>query len=211
MEQPAPDETSEREPISLDRVRSRFLDAEAKLIEAAESIESVRAAATEMREAREGLASAAGDVREMAEALERARASVEAAVGALQGGVEALRLSDPAEVRRQLVELSGGLTGLETGISDRFSAMEERDGAFSSGVSQLSGETRTAVEGVQQKVAELQASTSRALNGAQERMEAIAAFAADTRRVTRRDVWVTAVLAALPSLVVIVLLLTRSA
>jgi hypothetical protein len=111
-------------PITLEEVRTRFLEAESKLREATAAVEELRAGAEGMATTRETLALGARHLSELSTALTDVGGGLAENADQLRQGVDALRLSDPAEVRRQLDELAEAVAANQVVNSERLGQLE---------------------------------------------------------------------------------------
>ena len=110
--------------VSLDEVRERFLEAEARLGDAAKAIQAIEDAATRVGAARESLTSAGEEIRGLAGQFSEVAASLGANAEELRRGVDAIRLGDPAAVRREIEELDAAFTAFQSVVGERFDANE---------------------------------------------------------------------------------------
>ena len=115
---------TEPSPISLDEVRERFLEAEARLGDAAKAIQTIEDAATRVGAARESLTSAGEEIRRLAGQFSEVASSLGANAEELRRGVDAIRLGDPAAVRREIEELDAAFTAFQSVVGERFEASE---------------------------------------------------------------------------------------
>jgi hypothetical protein len=110
--------------LSLDDVRARFVDAETSLTEMAASIRSIEGAAERLVGAREGVAEASQHLAALAGSLGEVTSSLATNAQHLREGVDAIRLGDPAAVRRQIEELDSAFTAMQAVMGERFGAIE---------------------------------------------------------------------------------------
>ena len=110
--------------VSLEEVRERFLEAEARLGDAAKAIQAIEDAATRVGAARESLTSAGEEIRGLAGQFTEVAASLGANAEELRRGVDAIRLGDPAAVRREIEELDAAFTAFQSVVGERFDASE---------------------------------------------------------------------------------------
>src|SRR3712207_347091 len=96
---------TEQASLTLDDVRQRFLEAQAQLTDASGAIEAIRQSAEKLGSAREGLADAGTQVAAMAERFGAVADAMDENAQQLLLGVEAIRLGDPAAIRREIQEL----------------------------------------------------------------------------------------------------------
>lgn len=110
--------------VSLDEVRQRFSEAEARLGEAANAIHAIEDAASRVGSARESLTSAGNEIRGLASQFGDVASSLTENAEELRRGVDAIRLGDPAAVRRQIEELDASFTAMQSVMADRFGGIE---------------------------------------------------------------------------------------
>lgn len=120
--------------VSLGEVRERFLEAEARLGEASKAIQAIEDAATRVGAARESLSAAGNEIRGLAGQFADVASSLTQNAEELRRGVDAIRLGDPAEVRRQIEELDAAFTALQSVITERLAALDASQGALSATV-----------------------------------------------------------------------------
>lgn len=113
-------------PPTLDDVRQRFLDAETNLAGIGSTLERLAGAAAGIGEARQSIDQAGTALNDLANGLADTASELEANAVALRQGVDAIRLGDPAEVRRQLSELDAGFTAFQATVIERLTALEAR-------------------------------------------------------------------------------------
>ena len=111
---------TESSTISLEEVRSRFLEAEARLGDAAAAIRSIEDAGNRVGAARESLTAAGEEIHGLAGRFGDVASSLTENAEELRRGVDAIRLGDPAAVRRQIEELDAAFTAMQSVTSDRF-------------------------------------------------------------------------------------------
>ena len=111
---------TESSTISLEEVRSRFLEAEARLGDAAAAIRSIEDAGNRVGAARESLTAAGEEIHGLAGRFGDVASSLTENAEELRRGVDAIRLGDPAAVRRQIEELDATFTAMQSVTSDRF-------------------------------------------------------------------------------------------
>lgn len=122
---------------TLDDVRQRFLDAETHLAGIGSTLERLSGAAAGIGQARQSLDQAGTALGALAATLGETADGLEANAAALRQGVDAIRLGDPAEVRRQLSELDAAFGAFQATVTDGQAAMidglktlEERQSAL---------------------------------------------------------------------------------
>lgn len=128
--------------LTLDDVRARFLEAEARLGDAAAAIKSIETATERLASAREGLADAGQQLAGLAGSLGEVAAALTDNAQHLREGVDAIRLGDPAAIRRQIEELDSAFTALQAVLGDRLTAIEGSTAEASQEVTRLSGSAR---------------------------------------------------------------------
>ncbi len=120
---------AEREPapvISLDEVRSRFIEAEDHLRRVAASITAAEAAGTELRQSRESLTAAADALIAVAGEVGKAATGFADHDAALARAIELLAAADPASVREDLALLrSMAIENREAAARQRVEIAEE--------------------------------------------------------------------------------------
>jgi hypothetical protein len=115
---------TEQAPLTLDDVRLRFLDAQAQLADAASAVEVIRESAERLGAAREGLADAGAQVVALAERFGSVADTMAENAERLREGVDAIRLGDPAAIRRQIEELDAAFTALQAVLIERLTRIE---------------------------------------------------------------------------------------
>lgn len=125
---------TEQTTVSLEEVRERFLEAETRLGEAAKAIQAIDDAATRVGAARESLSAAGDEIRALAGQFADVASSLSENAEELRRGVDAIRLGDPAAVRRQIEELDAAFTALQSVMADRFGALEASQSALGVGI-----------------------------------------------------------------------------
>lgn len=116
--------------VSLDEVRTRFLEAEARLGDAANAIRSIEDAASQVGAARGSLTAAGEQIRGLAGQFGDVASALSENAEELRRGVDAIRLGDPAEVRRQIEELDAAFTAMQSVMADRFKGIESSNKAI---------------------------------------------------------------------------------
>jgi chromosome segregation ATPase len=124
--------------VSLEEVRARFLEAEARLEEASEAVATIEAAAASLGSTRESLSTAGDQVAGLATRFGDVADSLGENATHLREGVDAIRLGDPAAIRRQIEELDEAFTAMQAVTGERMTAVE-------TSITKL-GEQLTAVE-----------------------------------------------------------------
>ena len=123
--------TTEREAgaITLEAVRTRFLDAETALADANRAITAIQGASMMIGEAKDSVTTSAGQLGALASALADMTGVLGDNATALREGVDAIRLGDPAEVRRMLSELDEAFTAFQATTGERLEtlATQQRD------------------------------------------------------------------------------------
>lgn len=122
--------TTERQvgAVGLEEVRARFLDAEQALSDANRAITTIQGASAQIGGASQSVTDAATKLGGLASSLGDLTATLaENAVG-LREGVDAIRLGDPAEVRRMLSELDAAFTAYQSTVVQRLDSAEARQG-----------------------------------------------------------------------------------
>jgi chromosome segregation ATPase len=115
---------------TLDDVRQRFLDAETSLSGIGATLERLSGAAAGIGQARQSIDQAGASLGQLATRLSETAAELGANAVALREGVDAIRLGDPAEVRRQLNELDAGFGAFQGLVVERLTAIESRQSAL---------------------------------------------------------------------------------
>lgn len=110
--------------VSLEEVRDRFLQAETRLGDAANAIQAIETAATQIGSSRESLMTAGTEIRALAGQFSDVASSLTTNADELRRGVDAIRLGDPAAVRRQIEELDAAFTAMQSVMVDRFTHIE---------------------------------------------------------------------------------------
>jgi ABC-type transporter Mla subunit MlaD len=110
--------------LSLDEVRARFLEAETRLTETTAAIKSIEGAAERLAGAREGVTEASQQLAVLAGSLGEVTSALTTNAQHLREGVDAIRLGDPAAIRRQIEELDSAFTAMQSVMGDRFGAIE---------------------------------------------------------------------------------------
>ena len=126
--------TDQTNQVSLEEVRVRFLDAEARLSEAATAVGAIQEAAERLGAAREGLGAAGTRLSELAGSMDQVASSLADNATNLREGVDAIRAGDPAEIKRQIEELDAAFTALQSVVGERLTRLEEQGAAISSDV-----------------------------------------------------------------------------
>lgn len=128
--------------VSLDEVRERFLEAEVRLGDAATAIRAIEDAAIRVGAARESLTSAGDEIRGLAGQFGNVASSLTENAEELRRGVDAIRLGDPAEVRRQIGELDASFSAMQSVLSERFGSLEAGQAAAAESARAARTETR---------------------------------------------------------------------
>jgi hypothetical protein len=115
---------TEQAPLTLDDVRQRFLEAQAQLTDASGAIEAIRQSADRLGAAREGLADAGKEVARLAERFGTVADAMADNAQRLMEGVEAIRLGDPAAIRREIQELDAAFTPFQSVMLGRLAPIE---------------------------------------------------------------------------------------
>jgi hypothetical protein len=123
--------TEQTNQISLEEVRVRFLDAEARLSEAATAVGAIQAAAERLGSAREGLGAAGERLGELAASMGDIASSLADNAIRLREGVDAIRAGDPAEIKRRIEELDAAFTAMQSVVGDRLTKLDEQGAAIS--------------------------------------------------------------------------------
>lgn len=123
--------TDQTNQISLEDVRVRFLDAEARLSEAATAVGAIQEAAERLGAAREGLGAAGARLGDLAGAMGEVASSLADNATHLREGVDAIRAGDPAEIKRQIEELDAAFTAMQSVVGDRMTKLEQQGAAIS--------------------------------------------------------------------------------
>lgn len=116
--------------VSLDEIRQRFVEAEARLGDAAKAIRVIDDAAMRVGAARESLTSAGDEIRGLAGKFGDVAAALTENAEELRRGVDAIRLGDPAAVRRQIEELDASFTAMQSVMAQRFGGIEDAQTAL---------------------------------------------------------------------------------
>jgi hypothetical protein len=120
--------------VSLEEVRTRFLDSEARLSEAAAAVSSIQEAADRIGSAREGLVATSAQLGGLAGSLGDVASSLAENAIHLREGVDAIRAGDPAEIKRQIEELDAAFTAMQSVTGDRLAKLEQLSTALTSAV-----------------------------------------------------------------------------
>jgi hypothetical protein len=112
--------------ITLEAVRTRFLEAETALADANRAITAIQGASVMIGEAKESVTVSAGQLGALAAALSDMTGVLGDNATALREGVDAIRLGDPAEVRRMLSELDEAFTAFQATTGDRLEALAKQ-------------------------------------------------------------------------------------
>lgn len=120
--------------VSLDEVRTRFMEAEARLGDAANAIRSIEDAASQIGAARGSLTAAGEQIRGLAGQFGDVASSLSENAEELRRGVDAIRLGDPAAVRRQIEELDAAFTAMQSVMADRFKGIETVNATLADGL-----------------------------------------------------------------------------
>lgn len=110
--------------VSLDEVRQRFSEAEARLGDAAKAVQAIEDAASRVGAARESFTTAGTEIRGLAGQFGDVASSLTENAEELRRGVDAIRLGDPAAVRREIEELDAAFTAMQSVMADRFGGIE---------------------------------------------------------------------------------------
>jgi chromosome segregation ATPase len=110
--------------LSLDDVRERFVEARAQLADASSSIGAIREAAQSLGQSRESLLGAGSRITELAERFGAVADAMAENAERLREGVDAIRLGDPAAIRRQIEELDAAFTALQSVSGERLTRIE---------------------------------------------------------------------------------------
>jgi len=129
-------------PPTLDDVRQRFLDAETHLAGIGSTLERLSGAAAGIGQARQSLDQAGNALGQLAASLGETASELEANAAALRQGVDAIRLGDPAEVRRQLSELDAGFSAFQAIVIERLTAVEGHQSTLDRTVNAATEESR---------------------------------------------------------------------
>ncbi len=129
--------TIETPALTLDEVRTRFLAAEESLGEAARAVAAIQGAAGQIAAARDGLAMSSTKIGELAASLSDLGAGLGENAVALREGVDAIRLGDPAELRRLIQELDAAFTAFQASVGERLEVIEQTESAASQQVRSL--------------------------------------------------------------------------
>lgn len=117
--------------ISLEDVRVRFMEAEARLTEAAAAVASIEGAAERLGEARDGVIGAGQQLGRLAESMGEIATALTTNATHLREGVDAIRAGDPAEIKRRIEELDASFTATQVVMVERFDGVQAAlDGGF---------------------------------------------------------------------------------
>jgi hypothetical protein len=130
-------------PPTLEDVRQRFLDAETHLAGIGSTLERLSGAAAGIGQARQSLDGAGAALADLATNLGETANELEANATALRQGVDAIRLGDPAEVRRVLHELDGSFGAFQRTVIERFTAVEASQAELKRAVGSVLEESRS--------------------------------------------------------------------
>ena len=131
--------------VSLEEVRERFLEAEARLGDAAKAIQAIEEAATRVGAARESLTSAGDEIRGLAGQFAEVASALSENADHLRRGVDAIRMGDPAAVRRQIEELDAAFTAMQSTVVERFGNIETSQATAGSTLETISARSRSAI------------------------------------------------------------------
>lgn len=112
--------------ITLEAVRTRFLEAETALADANCAITAIQGASMMIGEAKDSVTTSAGQLGALASALADMTGLLGENATALREGVDAIRLGDPAEVRRMLSELDEAFTAFQATTGERLEALAKQ-------------------------------------------------------------------------------------
>lgn len=115
---------TESAPLTLDDVRLRFLEAQSQLADAGSAVEAIRQSSERLGAARDGLAGAGAEVARLAERFGAVADNLAENADRLHQGVEAIRLGDPAAIRREIEELDAAFTAMQGVFGDRLKTIE---------------------------------------------------------------------------------------
>jgi hypothetical protein len=130
-------------PPTLEDVRQRFLDAETHLAGIGSTLERLSGAAAGIGQARQSLDGAGTALADLATNLGETANELEANATALRQGVDAIRLGDPAEVRRLLYELDASFSAFQKTVIERFTAVETSHAEIKRAVRSVLEESRS--------------------------------------------------------------------
>ncbi len=123
--------------ITLEAVRTRFLEAETALADANRAITAIQGASMMIGEAKDSVTTSAGQLGALASALADMTGLLGENATALREGVDAIRLGDPAEVRRMLSELDEAFTAFQATTGERLEALGGQQEDFGVGLAAL--------------------------------------------------------------------------
>ena len=112
--------------ITLEAVRTRFLEAETALADANRAITAIQGASMMIGEAKDSVTTSAGQLGALASALADMTGLLGENATALREGVDAIRLGDPAEVRRMLSELDEAFTAFQATTGERLETLAKQ-------------------------------------------------------------------------------------
>jgi hypothetical protein len=130
-------------PPTLEDVRQRFLDAETHLAGIGSTLERLSGAAAGIGQARQSLDGAGTALADLATNLGETANELEANATALRQGVDAIRLGDPAEVRRLLNELDASFSAFQKTVIERFTAADTSHAELKHAVRSVLEESRS--------------------------------------------------------------------
>lgn len=110
--------------VTLEEVRERFLAAEARLGDTSNAIAAIEHAAERLGESRESLAIAGTAVSGLAGRFGEVADALTTNAENLRQGVDAIRMGDPAAIRRQIEELDAAFTAMQSVMGERLGKLE---------------------------------------------------------------------------------------
>lgn len=134
--------TEPTQEITLEEVRTRFLEAESRLNEAADAIAAIEQAAERMGVAHEGVVAAGGQLAGLASSMGDVATSLNDNATHLREGVDAIRAGDPAEIKRRIEELDAAFTAMQSVTVDWFNKLEAGIGENKASLMSLQRESR---------------------------------------------------------------------
>lgn len=126
--------------ISLDEVRARFLAAEERLTEASEAVGAIQQAALDIASTRESLSQAGERLGTLAGSVGEISHSLAENAQHLREGVDAIRLGDPAAIRREIEELDAAFTAMQSVLGERLTAIDQAERDVNSAITELKAE-----------------------------------------------------------------------
>ena len=112
--------------VSLEEVRARFLEAETRLEEASRAVGSIEAAAASLGTTRASLAEAGTGVANLAARFGEVADTLHANAEIFGRASDAIKLGDPAAIKRQIEELDEAFTAMQAVMGERLTELDNR-------------------------------------------------------------------------------------